>query len=71
MYTQSPLSFFFPLAEFLCAAMVASVSPDCIKTKLSIFSSSVPRLHTMEFAIAVMDTVNSREFILLHPCVIL
>lgn len=47
----------------LCIAMVAKVSPNCVKVEPKRLSSSMLNLHAIAFASTVMDAVNSHEFL--------
>ena len=44
--------------------MVAKVSPSCTKDEAKRLISSILNLHASAFASAVMDAVNSHEFII-------
>lgn len=48
----------------LCNAMVVKVSPNCAKVAPKRLISSTLNLHASAFAIAVIDAVNSHEFII-------
>ena len=48
----------------LCNAMVAKVSPSCTNDEAKRLISSILNLHASAFASAVIDAVNSHEFII-------
>ena len=47
--------------------MVTKVPPNCTSIDASSVNSSLFSLQAMEFAKAVIDAVNSQEFIRYHP----
>ena len=48
----------------LCVAMVASVSPNCVRAAPNKLSPFTLNLQARAFAIAVIDAVNSQGFII-------
>ena len=48
----------------LCNTMVAKVSPSCTNVEAKRLISSILNLHASAFASAVIDAVNSHEFII-------